>query len=252
MPEKPPAFVVNDRRKFTSDGEIREGYTPQPDPPAAPQNVPAPAAQAPAETAAQPAKVVTMPSRSTLEADDFGSAADLREESLAAGFAGDTGGLPLGADLLGADLLGDDLPGDDLLGEEELGPPPTAAETAAQQDAYNHSARAMDTLLQNANPGMKAPAAVGFEHIVQSFYLSAIMAMGAGTEQGQQPRIDILGARQAIDMLSVLGDKTKGNLNENEQRLLEGVTFELRMMFLELTNAIAKQAQQAPPPQGRR
>jgi Domain of unknown function (DUF1844) len=71
--------------------------------------------------------------------------------------------------------------------------------------------------------------------------------MGAGTEQGQPPRIDIVGARQSIDMLAILQDKTQGNLTEKEQRLLQNALFDLRMMFVEITNAIAKQAQQPPP-----
>ena len=73
------------------------------------------------------------------------------------------------------------------------------------------------------------------------------MAMGAGTEPGQKPRIDIVGARQSIDMLSILQDKTKGNLTDKEQRLLQNALFDLRMMFVELTNAIAQSAQQPPP-----
>ena len=241
MAEKPPAFVVHDRRKFTAEGDIREGYTPPPPEPviAPPVAEPEPV---PVSQATPASKIVTMPTRSTVEADDFGNADDLREEDLAA-----TNSMAAP----GYDVDGDGLSSDDEASFEEgaeIGPPPTAAETAAQRSAYQRSSREMDLLLQQSNPGMKVPAAVGFEHIVQSFYLSAIMAMGAGTEPGQKPRIDILGARQSIDMLSVLADKTRGNLDDKEQRLIEGVSFELRMMFLELTNAIAAQAQQAPPP----
>ncbi len=247
MSEKTPAFVVVDRRKFTAEGEIREGYTPPPveaaaavPTPAPPQSVgPArPEAQQPAATP----KIVTMPPRSTVEADDLGSATDSGEDDLAgAGYDVDGGGISSEDEAVFLD--------ENLHGEEELeaGPPPTTAETAAQDRAYQHASREMDALLRQANPGMKPAAAVGFEHIVQSFYLSAIMAMGAGTEPGQKPRIDIVGARQSIDMLSVLAEKTRGNLDEKEQRLIDGVSFELRMMFLELTNAIAAQAQQAPP-----
>jgi hypothetical protein len=47
-------------------------------------------------------------------------------------------------------------------------------------------------------------------------------------------------------MLTVLQEKTKGNLTEREQTLLQNALFELRMMFLEMTNAIAKSAQRPP------
>ncbi len=265
MAEKPPAFVVVDRRKFTADGEIREGYTaPPPFEEAAPpqqavsMSTAAPSTQQATQQATQQvalpgAKVVSMPTRSTVEADDIGTLQDRREEAQAqrapaefpgAGYDVDGDGLSSEDEALGLDAgLEEDYPED-----MQTGPPPSAEERAAQHREYTRLSGEMDSLLRQANPSMKATAAVGFEHIVQSFYLSAIMAMGAGTEPGQKPRIDILGARQSIDMLNVLADKTRGNLDDKERRLLEGVTFELRMMFLELTNAIAAQAQQAPPP----
>ncbi len=131
--------------------------------------------------------------------------------------------------------------------EEEL-PGPSAQESADQHAAYEQSSREIDSLLRQANPGVaEAAQDTTFEHVIQSIYLSAIMAMGAGTEQGQQPRIDIVGARQSIDMLAILQEKTKGNLTEKEQRLLQNALFDLRMMFVEITNAIAKSAQQPPP-----
>ncbi len=245
MSEKEPAFVVVDRRKFTAEGEIRDTYTAPPVemelfPPVKPASPPSPESTV-------PPNVITMPARSTVEADDFGSAEDLREEDLR-----EEEQAGAGLDVDGDGLSSDDEaagPHEEESADDETAPaPPTAQETAEQHSAYQKSARDMDALLLQANPGMKATAPVGFEHIVQSFYLSAIMAMGAGTEPGQKPRIDILGARQSIDMLTVLADKTRGNLDDKEQRLVDGVTFELRMMFLELTNAIAAQAS----PQGRR
>jgi hypothetical protein len=100
-------------------------------------------------------------------------------------------------------------------------------------------------MLRQANPGMGATGAITFEHIIQSFYVSAMIAMGAGTEPGQKARVDIVGARQSIDMLALLQEKTKGNLTQKEEATLQNVLFELRMMFLEITNAIAQQAQRA-------
>jgi len=51
-------------------------------------------------------------------------------------------------------------------------------------------------------------------------------------------------------MLSVLTEKTKGNLTQNEERLLQNALFELRMSFLEITNAIAQSAQHPQPGSG--
>jgi hypothetical protein len=39
-------------------------------------------------------------------------------------------------------------------------------------------------------------------------------------------------ARQNIDILEILLEKTKGNLSENESNLLSGVLFETRMKFV--------------------
>lgn len=124
----------------------------------------------------------------------------------------------------------------------------TAQETAEQHAAYQESSKQLDDLLRQSNPGLGAQPAIGFEHIIQSFYVSAMIAMGAGTEPGQKPRVDILGARQSIDMLALLQEKTKGNLTAKEDATLQNVLFELRMMFLEITNAIAAQAQRGPDP----
>jgi PIN domain nuclease of toxin-antitoxin system len=49
-------------------------------------------------------------------------------------------------------------------------------------------------------------------------------------------------------MLAVLVEKTRGNLTEREQKLLQTALFNLRMMFLEITNSIAAQATKAPKP----
>jgi len=121
----------------------------------------------------------------------------------------------------------------------------TAQETAEQRAAYQESSRQIDDMLRQANPDMGPTGVIGFEHIIQSFYVSAMIALGAGTEPGQKARVDILGARQSIDMLALLQEKTKGNLTQKEEATLQNVLFELRMMFLEITNAIAQSAQRA-------
>ena len=83
---------------------------------------------------------------------------------------------------------------------------------------------------------------------MQQFYLSAMIQMGAGTPEGQPPRVDILGARTTIDLLAVLADKTRGNLTEAEDNILQSVLFETRMTFLEISKMISLQAMKPPPP----
>ena len=144
-----------------------------------------------------------------------------------------------------ADLSADSI--DDSI-EEQLGPVPTSQESAEQHAAYQKSSGQLDDMIRHANPGAAATPEADFEQVVQSFYLSAVIAMGAAAEPGQKPRVDIIGARQSIDMLAVLVEKTKGNLTDREQKLLQTALFNLRMMFLEITNSIAAQAAKAPAP----
>lgn len=130
----------------------------------------------------------------------------------------------------------------------EMPPPPTAEEKHEQESAYEASAQRVEDLIRAQNPAMGPQPPIKFEHLVQQLYLSALMQMGAATPEGQRPRVDIIGARQSIDLLGVLEEKTRGNLNTSEERMLESVLFELRMTFLELTKMISLQGVQAPPP----
>jgi len=105
-----------------------------------------------------------------------------------------------------------------------------------------------EDVVRAQNPAMGAQPPVGFEHLVQQFYVSAMIQMGAGAQEGQRPRVDILGARTTIDLLGVLAEKTRGNLTEAESNTLQTVLFEVRMAFLELTSMISLQAMQPPQP----
>ncbi len=126
--------------------------------------------------------------------------------------------------------------------EPELPPAPTAEENDQARRAYEMTADRLDTAIRSANPGMDHPPAMSFEQLVQSIYMTSMMQLGAATHEGQQPQVDILGARQSIDMLGVLAEKTKGNLTPEEARLLDSALFELRMAFLEITQALARSA----------
>jgi hypothetical protein len=134
----------------------------------------------------------------------------------------------------------------------DLPPPPTVEESREQKTAYDASAQRLEDLVRAQNPGIGAQPPVGFEHLVQQLYLSAMIQMGAGTQEGQRPRVDIMGARQTIDLLGVLAEKTKGNLTGVEDRTLQTVLFEVRMAFLELTNMITLQGVSVPPPPAKR
>ena len=132
--------------------------------------------------------------------------------------------------------------------EGDLPAPPTAAESREQKAAYDASAQRLEDLVRAQNPAVGAQPPVSFEHLVQQFYVSAMIQMGAGTQEGQRPKVDILGARTTIDLLGVQAEKTRGNLTAAEDKTLETVLFEVRMAFLELTSMITLQGVQPPPP----
>jgi hypothetical protein len=131
----------------------------------------------------------------------------------------------------------------------ELPPAPSAQESHEQKEAYDASAQRLDDLIRAQNPAAGAQPPITFEHLVQQFYVSAMIQMGAGAQEGQKPRVDILGARTTIDLLGILAEKTRGNLTASEDQMLQSVLFELRMAFLELTSMINMQTPPAPPPE---
>src|SRR5216683_1810666 len=133
-------------------------------------------------------------------------------------------------------------PASEPVSENDLPPAPTDEQNEQARVAYQMTADRLDTAIRAANPAMDHPPAMSFEQLVQSVYMTAIMQLGGATPEGQQPQVDILGARQSIDMLGVLAEKTKGNLSADETRLLDSAMFELRMAFLEITQALARSA----------
>ena len=134
--------------------------------------------------------------------------------------------------------------------EAEEDDPITADEKSASAAAYKESSESLDEHLagQMKEQG-RSPKdfEMTFEKLAASLYTTALMQLGLDPQSGQvkyQP--DIIAARQTIDMLSILQEKTKGNLNDKESRLLDSVIYELRMAYIEITKMLT----QAPPPGG--
>jgi hypothetical protein len=145
-----------------------------------------------------------------------------------------------------------EIPEEELEIEPGVPTAPSLEETRQQKTAYDASAQRLEDLVRAQNPGIGPQPPVTFEQLVQQFYFSAMLQMGAGQE-GQRARIDILGAKQTIDLMGILAEKTKGNLIDAEDHMLQSVLYEVRMAFLELTNMITLQGMQPPvPPPGKR
>lgn len=76
--------------------------------------------------------------------------------------------------------------------------------------------------------------AIDFTTFVLSVSSAAFMGLGLTPKPGaEKPEVDLELARQNIDLLEMIKEKTKNNLDADEQRLLDNLLFETRMRFVE-------------------
>jgi len=81
-----------------------------------------------------------------------------------------------------------------------------------------------------------------FEFLVFSLKMQAEMRMGLlGAEPQEQDALpDLAAARHAIDMLAMIEEKTRGNLELEEQRLIQNALTELRFRYVQATEKVLK------------
>ena len=87
--------------------------------------------------------------------------------------------------------------------------------------------------MPDANDASRELPAVTFSSFVVSLATSAMGNLG----EGPGGETDLALAKHSIDILGLLRDKTKGNLDDEESKLLETVLYEARMKYLEKTRA---------------
>jgi hypothetical protein len=206
--QKKTDFVVSDRRKFTIEGDLR------------------PDAQDESESSRAP----HLP-----QSTDVGTTETAQDSSRAPQESTRAPHLPQSADV-GTTAAGDQPP------------TPSAAEQSQQAAAYKTQTADIDARIQKEldqrSPGRKASDfEMTFDKFVASLYMTALMQLGLVQEQGMQARPDIMAARQTIDTISILAEKTKGNLTAAEDTLMQNVLYELRMAYIEVTNAFARAPQ---------
>jgi hypothetical protein len=129
--------------------------------------------------------------------------------------------------------------------DREMPIPPTTAEQDAQAAAYRQSSKDLDTQVELSGHSAK-DFEITFERFLASLYMTAMMQLGLMRQESGQPQVDIIGARQTIDTLSLIGTKTKGNLTSAEENFLQNSLYELRMAYVEVTNALARPPQAGP------
>ena len=123
--------------------------------------------------------------------------------------------------------------------ESDTPEPPSASEQKAQHDAYKQSSRDLDARVELSGHSAQE-LEMSFERVMASLYMTAMMQLGLMHEQGGQPRVDIISARQTIDTLALIQEKTKGNLSPVEQNFLQSSLYEARMAYVEVTNALSR------------
>lgn len=81
-----------------------------------------------------------------------------------------------------------------------------------------------------------APVEMSFSTFVIGLTTQALMHLGEIVDPTQQDVArDLPAAKQMIDLLGILRDKTKGNLDQAEAQLLDTMLYDLRMRFVEVS-----------------
>ena len=99
---------------------------------------------------------------------------------------------------------------------------PEAAADAADAGAAGHDAAAV-------------AAEISFSTFVVGLSTQALFHLGEIPDPatGQHAR-DLAGAQQLIDILGMIQEKTRGNLEPGEQSLIQAILFDLRMKYVEI------------------
>jgi hypothetical protein len=107
--------------------------------------------------------------------------------------------------------------------EEEAASPAPAAETGEAAEAGSREA---------PEPGFEPPAAD-----FMSFLLSLAAQAGAALSDQAEPQAALRSARYLISILEMLEDKTRGRRTPEEDEVLSGLLYELRMAYVARTRA---------------
>lgn len=112
------------------------------------------------------------------------------------------------------------------------------ADGTAREESEQASSAAETTVEKSADTSVAGAESaseekISFSSFVVSLATQALMMLGElKPPEGVPIRVDKHGAKNTIDVLSLLEQKTKGNLDAAEVRLLEEVLHNLRMIFL--------------------
>jgi hypothetical protein len=135
-------------------------------------------------------------------------------------------------------------------------PPPAAAPASGASGAKSKPAEPAAAAAAKTPPPPRAERLasreITFAGLIQDLYATAMMQMGAELQPGQPGQVDIEGARETIDLLGMLQQKTHGNRDPQEEQLMSAVLYDLRLAYVELMRAATRMPPLPPPPGGRK
>lgn len=115
--------------------------------------------------------------------------------------------------------------------EGDIDSEPTGSEEPAEQPSVSEANSGLEEA--DADPG-EAPS-IDFSSFIMSFATQALMQLGEiEAPEGVGIKKDKVAAKQTIDILTMLREKTTGNLGKEEDRIFEEILHNLRMSFLRL------------------
>ena len=133
----------------------------------------------------------------------------------------------------------------DRRGVEPPSPPPSpppgekASSTATAGQGPPSPGEAPPKPPQEELRGAEAKAgAPRFLDLVQSLQMGAMAGLGMlQGPDGKRPPVDLPAAKDAIDLLGILQEKTKGNLTKEEEEILREGLYHLRMGYMAMINS---------------
>ena len=88
----------------------------------------------------------------------------------------------------------------------------------------------------NESGGKRALPEVTFTNLVMSLNTSALFLLGEISEPRTGKRNkDLVLAKHSIDTLNMLQEKTKGNLTEDEGKMLQNILYDLKIRYVKIS-----------------
>jgi len=118
---------------------------------------------------------------------------------------------------------------------------PTAPEPQANEKEKEAPVVEQSSTKEEQPPEKETPprSPIDFPSYILSYYTQGCVLLGeVPNPYTNKKEEDLEAAKHTVDILSMLEQKTKGNLSKEEQQLLESVLYELRMKFMAKTNRI--------------